>query len=188
MSAVFTPARTKISFDRFQKMIAAGVLTKYDRVELIEGEMIDMAPIGSKHAAAIDELNRLLVLALSDRAIVRCQGPVVLGDFSEPQPDLALLRLRAGGYRDRLPGAEDILLIIEVSDSTQSFDRGTKLPLHAKHGVPEVWIVDVIAKCAEIYRNPSLSGYQTKVMATATESSSPSALPEIRIAWSDILG
>jgi Uma2 family endonuclease len=126
MNAAFTPTRMRITTDRYQKMIATGVLTKYDRIELIEGEMLNMAPIGPKHATVAGRLARLFMLAVHDDAgIVSCGRPVNLGDFSDPQPDVMLLKPRPDGYSNAHPNAADVLLLIEVSDSTLSFDQST---------------------------------------------------------------
>jgi hypothetical protein len=126
MSSAFTPKRIRIDIDRYHKMVAAGVLTKNDRIELVEGEMIDMAPIGPKPAAVTARPNRMLVEATGDAAVVFPGGPVDLGGFSEPQPDLVLLKPRMDDYVGQIPEATDILLLIEVSDTTLAFDRGNK--------------------------------------------------------------
>jgi len=186
MSALFTPTRTKISVERFNKMVEAGVLTKYDRVELIEGEMIDMAPIGSLHAHAVTELSMMLTRAVSGEVRVTNQTPLVLSDLSEPQPDLMLLRSRPGGYRDALPRAEDVLLLIEVSDATLAFDRGTKLPLYGKCGVAETWIVDLQGRRLEIYNDPTATGYAKKRTLGPADVAVPTALPGLKVEWGKI--
>ena len=123
MSVAFVPEKTRISVDRYQKMVAAGVLTERDRIELIDGEMINRAPIGPKHAALTARLTKLFVLAVSDTAIVSPGGPVNLGVFSEPQPDVLLLRPRGDYYAGKIPEASDVLLLIEISDSTDTRRR-----------------------------------------------------------------
>ena len=143
MSAAFTPTRMRITTNRYQMMVAAGVLTKYDRIELIEGDMLDMAPIGLKHAALTSRLNELFVLALSRSATVVSGGPVNLGEYSEPQPDLMLLKRRADFYSGKIPEAAGCAAAVEVSDSSLSFDQGIKLNLYARYGIAEYWVVDV---------------------------------------------
>src|SRR5690349_23895834 len=131
MSAVFTPTRTKITVQRFQDMIASGVLRDDERIELIEGEMIDKAPIGALHAWMVHRLSELLRMDAAPSADVWMQLPVTLADSSQPQPDLALIRGQPDGHGRQLPREQDILLIIEVSDSTLAYDQGTKQWLYA---------------------------------------------------------
>ena len=136
-----------------------------------------MAPIGSRHAAAVTFLSMHFARVVGDAALVRTQNPLRLSDDSEPQPDLLLVRSRADRYRSGHPRPEDVLLLIEVADATLAFDRETKLPLYAKHGVPEVWILDVDAERLEIYREPGAGGYRRKLERRETESIAPAALP-----------
>jgi Uma2 family endonuclease len=186
MNTVFTPARTRITTDRYQKMVATGVLTKRDRIELIEGEMLDMAPIGPKHATIADRLTRLFILAVQNAAIVSSGRPVNLGDFSEPQPDVMLLKPRADGYSNAHPDAADVLLVIEVSDSTLTFDQSTKLSLYARYGVSEYWVIDVEGKRVLTYREPTAKGYVRKRELAVTEAASPQAFPDLKIAVNEI--
>ena len=137
------PRRHRISAEDYHRMAEIGVLAPDARVELIEGEIIDMAPIGKDHTSVVDQLTRLFVRAVGDDAIVRVQGSVRLSDFSEPEPDLVLLRPRADFYRGRYANGDDTLLVIEVSDSTLRYDRDFKVPFYARHRVPEVWIFDL---------------------------------------------
>jgi Uma2 family endonuclease len=181
MSAVFTPQRRKLSADQFERMGQTGILGPEARVELIEGEMIEMPPIGSRHAAAVDFLSMHFARAVGEAALVRTQNPLRLSDDSEPQADLMLLRPRADRYRTGHPRPEDVLLLIEVADATPVFDRETKLPLYAKHGVPEVWILDLDARQLEVYREPSAGGYRRKLERRETESIAPAALPTVAL-------
>ena len=187
MSSVFTPTRMRISTDRYHKMIAAGVLTKYDRVELIEGEMLDMAPIGSKHTALVSRLNELFVLAASRWATVVGGGPVVLGEYSEPEPDLMLLKRRADFYGGKHAEPADVLLLLEVSDSSLAFDQGVKMNLYARYGVAEYWVVDVQGRRVVIYREPGPEGYLRKDEFT-TGVVAPQAFPDIKIAVGELFG
>jgi Uma2 family endonuclease len=186
MSTEFMPTRTRISTDRYQKMVATGVLTKYDRIELIDGEMFDMAPIGSRHSAITSRLHELFVLAVSRSVTIVSGGPVNLGEFSEPQPDLMLLKRRADFYSGKIPEASDVLLLIEVSDSSLSFDQGLKLNVYARHGVPEYWIVDVEGKRVVTYREPAAKGYIRKLEFTAPNAVTPQALPGLSVNVGDI--
>src|SRR5882757_8774244 len=154
MSAVFTPTRTRISVERYQKMVATGVLTKLDRIELVEGEMLDMAPIGKVHSAITAQLHELLITQLAGAATVVSGGPINLGNYSEPQPDVMVLKRRGDFYRAKMPEAADVLLLIEVSDTSLAFDQSTKLNLYARYGIAEYWIIDVAAKRVWVHRQP----------------------------------
>jgi Uma2 family endonuclease len=177
MSAVFTPRRRKLSVDQFDEMGRTGILGPDARVELLAGEMIEMAPIGSRHAAAVDFLSMHFARAVGDSALVRTQNPLRLADDSEPQPDLMLLRPTADRYRGAHPRPADVLLLVEVADATLAFDRETKLPLYAQHGVCEVWILDLNGERLEIYREPGENGYRRKLERTGGESIAPATLP-----------
>jgi Uma2 family endonuclease len=145
------PRRHRITVHDYHRMAEAGVLAPDARVELIEGEIIDMAPIGKDHQSIVDQLNRTLVRAVEDRAIVRVQGTVRLSQWSDPEPDLVLLAPRADFYRSEFASGTDTLLVAEVSDTTLRYDRDVKVPLYARHGVPEVWIVYVNAGSLLVY-------------------------------------
>ncbi len=182
--AAAVAGRTRISVERYQRMIATGVLTRDDRVELIEGEMFDMAPTGSRHAAVSMNFYELFSAA---RGLARVSfgGPVKLGEFSEPQPDVMLLRLR-DDYKTRIPEAADVLLAVEIADSSLACDRITKLALYARHGIAEYWIVDVTAECVERYRDPVSNAYLDKRIAGGAEVVAPRALSSLRITVRDI--
>lgn len=177
MSVVFTPQRRKLSADQFEQMGRTGILGPDARVELLDGEMIEMAPIGSRHAAAVAFLTRHFTRAVGDAALVWPQNPLRLADDSEPQPDLMLLRPAADRYRAAHPRPADVLLLIEVADATLAFDRESKLPLYARHGVAEVWILDLNGERLEVYRDPAESGYRRKLERSGTESIAATALP-----------
>ncbi len=188
MGDVLTPQRTQITVERFQKMVATGVITPQDRIELVDGEMIDMAPIGGPHAWAVTKLATQLIRMLGDRNIVWVQSPVVLSDRSQPQPDLCVLRLRHEGYGEALPSAADVLLLVEVADTTLSFDRGKKLDLYARQGIPEYWIVNLTDRRLEVYREPGRAGYGVELAFTAAENIAPAPLPGVVVELSEILG
>jgi Uma2 family endonuclease len=186
MNAAFIPTRTRITTNRYQMMVATGVLTKYDRIELIEGDMLDMAPMGTRHSAITSRLHELFVLAASRSATVVSGGPVNLGEFSEPQPDLMLLKRRADFYSGKIPESVDVLLLIEVSDSSLAFDQSVKLNLYARYGVSEYWVVDVEGGRIVTYREPTVKGYDRKVEFAGADIVTPQAFPDVKIAAGDI--
>jgi Uma2 family endonuclease len=189
MGALDSPIlqRHRLTVDEYHRMGEAGVLAPDARVELIEGEVVDMAPIGTRHAAAVKRLNQLLLQSVGTRAIVSVQDPIRLGARSEPQPDLALLKPRADFYASALPAAADTLLVIEVADTTASYDRQVKAPLYARHGVPELWIVDLELGLVRFYRAPQEDRY-TDITASETPGPTPVALlPGITIDLAGIL-
>lgn len=145
----------------YERMGAAGIFSEDDRVELIEGEIVEMSPIGKRHAACVGRLTQTLILLLQSKAIIWVQNPIRLNDYSEPQPDVAILKPRADFYEQSLPTPADVLLVIEVSDTTLEFDRQIKLPLYARAGIPEVWLVNLIDEQIETYARPAGDAYQT---------------------------
>jgi Uma2 family endonuclease len=146
----------------YEQMVAAGVLGEDDRVELVEGEIVEMAPVGARHAASVNALARLLQRQVGDRALVSVQNPVRLSPRSEPQPDLAVLAWRDDGYRDELPGPADVLLVVEVAESSVATDRDVKLPLYGRAGIGEAWLVDLPAGTIEVHTGPSPAGYRER--------------------------
>ena len=154
------PARHRLDVEAYYRMAEAGILTQNDRVELIGGEVFDMTPIGSAHAGKTNRLNRLFARAAAEGlALVSVQSPLRLDPYNEPEPDVMLLKPRADDYQGRHPGAADVLLLVEVSDTSLAYDRGMKLALYAKSGVPEVWIVDLRGAAIEVYREPVGDAY-----------------------------
>ena len=171
--------RRRFTIEDYERMFDAGILTEHDRVELIEGEVVEMSPVGNRHAAFVANLNRLLVREVGDHAVVWPQGPVRIPPDSVPQPDLALLRPRS--YVHESATMADVLLAIEVSDSTLRFDRIVKLRLYARAGIPEYWIVEANAEIVEVYRSPSGDGYTELLRVTRDERIAPLALPDAAI-------
>jgi Uma2 family endonuclease len=176
-----TVPRHLLTVDDYHRMGEAGILSEDDRVELIEGEPVEMEPIGSEHAAAVNDLTRLLIMAVGDRALVSPQNPVRLDRRSEPQPDFALLRPRPDGYRSALPTPQDTPLIVEVAHSSLDYDRAVKLALYAKHGIPEVWIVNPLGKGVEVYRKPQNERYGKAERAGPPGIVTIEALPGVRV-------
>lgn len=173
--------------EEFHRMTDVGILTESDRVELIEGEILQMAAIGTRHASCVRRLIRLFSEQLSDRVLIDAQNPVELGPFSEPQPDIALLQWRDDFYESRHPQPEDILLIVEVADTTLESDRQLKIPLYARTGILEVWLVNLNQNSIEVYRQPTAQGYQQIQIYQPTQSVTIQAFPEISWACDRIL-
>jgi Uma2 family endonuclease len=180
--------RHRITADEYHRLGDAGVLAADARVELIDGEVIDMAPIGSRHWSVVNRLHRLLERAVGDRAVVSSQSSLRLGSHSEPQPDLALFKPRDDFYAGALPTADDALLLVEVSDSTARYDIEVKLPLYARHRVPELWIVDLDAGLLRSYRRPDGDHYAEVGETASPGISAIAALPGISIDLTRLLG
>ena len=180
--------RVRFTIEEFERMVEVGIIPEDARVELIDGVMYEMAPIGNWHNATADALNELFKSSPGARVIVRVGGSIKLPDVSEPQPDLAVLRFRADYYRDGGVGPTDVLLVIEVSDSSLVYDRTLKLPMYATAGIPEVWIVTREPAAIEAYRVPRANGYRERLVYLPGESLSPLARPELTIHVSDVTG
>jgi Uma2 family endonuclease len=152
--------RYRLTVDDYHRLGDAGVFREGEQVELIEGEIVKMPPIGPEHAGVVTWLNDLLTLGLYGKAMLRVQSPVRLRGHSEPQPDIAIVRTRDDYYRQAHPGPEDVLLIVEVADTTVRYDREIKTLLYASHGIPEVWLLDLIEKRLEVYHGPEGGEYR----------------------------
>jgi Uma2 family endonuclease len=173
------PRRHRIMVHDYHRMAEVGVLAPDARVELIEGEIIDMAPIGKDHQSIVDQLTRTSVRAVGDSAIVRVHGSIRLGQWSEPEPGVVLLAPRAAFYRSEFALGTDTLLVIEVSDTTLRYDRDTKVPLYARHGVPEVWIVDVNNDALLVYGDLRDGKYERQVTLDRPTSMAVARLPGV---------
>lgn len=180
--------RKLFNTDEYHAMIQSGILKEDDRVELIEGEILEMAPIGGRHAGCIRLLIRAFTEALGRRAVVDIQDPVQLSNISEPQPDLILLQPREDAYFGYHPKPADVLLVIEVSDSTSAYDRGIKIPLYARSGILEAWLIDLERSIVEVYRDPAAAGYQTVQVFRRGDRLALQAIPEILIPVDEIIG
>jgi Uma2 family endonuclease len=174
--------------DEFHRMAQAGILAEDDRVELIDGEVVRMSPIGSRHASCVDRLNAFFTHRLGARAIVRVQSPILLNRRSEPQPDLALLKPRGDFYATRHPGPADVLLVVEVIDSSAEYDRALKLPLYARASIAEVWLIDLVRNDIEVYRRPALRAYRDQQTHARGEHLTAAAFPRTRFRVSELLG
>ena len=180
--------RRKFTVEQYHKMVESGILTEDDRVELIRGEIIEMSPIGTKHAAYVKRLNKLLSQKLRDRVLIAIQDPVELNNNSEPQPDVALLKPRDDFYATAHPQSQDIFLLIEVSDSTVMYDREEKIPLYAEANIIEVWLVDINEQIVEVYQQPTATGYQLMQKFTSGQTLSIQAFPDVNITVNEIFG
>lgn len=178
----------RFTVDEYHRMGQAGVFHEDDRVELIRGRIVEMTPIGPEHAGCVDYLAHVLGQGLASRAMVRVQNPVILDRHVEPQPDLALLRPRPDFYRDAHPGPADILLIVEVADSSLQYEREEKLPLYAEAGIPEVWLVNLAGEVIESYREPRGGRYQAARVISRGQDVVPLAFPDLSLQVDDILG
>ncbi len=149
----------RFTVDDYYRMAAAGILHEDSRVELIKGQIVDMSPVGSPHHGMVNRLNRLLVPLVAGRGIVSVQNPVRLDDDSEPQPDIAILKPRADDYTTATARPDEVMLIIEVADSSLDYDRETKMPLYAENGIPEYWLVNLTSRVVEVHRLPQAGRY-----------------------------
>ncbi len=181
-------ARRLFTVDEYHRMAESGILDEDDRVELIEGEIIKMSPTGSRHAACVGRLNRLLNRQLGDRAIVRVQDPILLSDLTEPEPDLALLRPREDFYSSGHPRPEDVLLVIEVAETSLNIDRNAKMPLYALSGIPEAWVVDLLGEKIVTYSRPGSGTYRETRNVGRDGSVSSEDLPGLTVAVEEVLG
>lgn len=185
--AIQNPRRL-ISIDEYHRMAADGLFSEDDRVELIEGEIVEMNPIGNRHAAGVRRLSDRFQVSFGRDVLVDTQNPIRLGDWSEPQPDVAVLIRRQDYYADEAPTAGDVLLLAEIADSSMGYDRGVKAPLYAVEGIREYWILDLAGGALEIYRQPGPGGYRVIRRLRRGEEISPEAFPDVAFPVSDLLG
>lgn len=181
------PIRRQFTVDEYYEMGRAGILTEDDRVELIEGEIVEMPPIGGPHASCVNRLMEFFVIGVGDAALVSIQNPLRLNDRSEPVPDVMLLRRRADYYKE-LPRPPDLLLLVEVCDTTLAYDEGVKVPLYALNGVPEVWLADLAGDAIRVHREPTPAGYRVTFSRGRGERIAPAAFSELEVAVDAILG
>ncbi|MCS7313566.1 MAG: Uma2 family endonuclease [Acidobacteria bacterium] len=180
--------RYRFTVDDYDRMRVAGILTEDSRVELIGGEIIAMAPIGSRHAGCVKRLVHALSLQLAGRAILSVQDPIRLSRYTEPQPDVALLRPREDFYASGHPGPGDVGLVVEVAETSADYDRTMKIPLYGRAGIPEAWLVDLAEGVVEVYRRPGRRGYRQVDRHGRGSFLSPQAWPDIRLAVDEVIG
>jgi Uma2 family endonuclease len=182
------PARHRITVDEFERMIAANVWPEDERLELIEGELVRMSPINARHAAAVKPLTELLRDQLGKRALVGVQDPIVLDDQSEPEPDISVLRRRPDYYANAHPSPADVLLVVEVSDTTLEYDRDVKARLYARVGIPEMWVVDLNGERVIVFRDPEKGEYARRETMKRGAEFAPAAFPDVTLRVDDVLG
>ncbi len=180
--------RRKFTVEEYNLMAEAGVFKEGDRLELIAGEIVEMSPVGMRHAAPVRRLDALLNQKLAGGAIVDTQNPVVLNNTSEPEPDVALLKPRGDFYEAGHPQPADCFLLVEVGDSTIDYDRKVKIPLYAKAGIIEVWLVDLNGDAVEVYRQPEANGYKYFRRFLRGQTFSLGAIANISLTVDEVLG
>lgn len=180
--------RRRFTVEEYERMGEVGVFAPDERVELLDGEVVAMSPIGPKHASVVDVLAEELVLLLARRASVRVQNPVRLPPRSEPQPDIVVARRRRDAYRSAHPTAEDTLLVVEVADSSLRIDRAVKLPIYASQGIVEVWIVDLAGDVVHVHTDPVDGGYRDVRTLGRGQRLAPVALPDAVLDVETVLG
>ncbi len=182
------PARKIFTVAEYHKMIDAGVFVGNSDYELIRGEIVKKMTQGDFHISCINRLNRLFSRNCGDEVIVSVQNAVVISDVSEPEPDVALLKFREDFYASGKAAGEDVLLLIEVSDSTVKYDRDVKLPLYAEAGIAEVWLVNLPRQILEVYSEPANGKYKAVKKYEKSQTVTLKLLPEIKLKVADILG
>lgn len=170
--------KRRFTVEDYQKMGEVGVFKADENNELVAGEIIKMSPIGKRHAACVRRLDYLLNRQLGDRVIIDTQNPIQLNNLSQPQPDLVLLQPRPDFYEERHPQPSDILLLIEVSDTTIDFDQQVKIPLYCQSEIQEVWLIDLNQNIVRVYRIPTANGYQSIQFFTVEQTLTIGVFPE----------
>lgn len=188
MSAVFTPQRKKIDVELYHRMGATGILTADDRVELVDGDLLQMAPVGSQHSFAVSILAARLIELCGRSHLVVPQGPVRLSRYDEPQPDLLVLRGPVSRYREKIPEPQDVLLLVEISETTLRYDRSVKLPLYARHDIAEVWILDLVTRRLECHRDPAGNRYGEARILEPDVAADIAAIPGVSLMWGEVFG
>jgi len=178
--------RYRFTVDEFARMGEAGIFTDDDRVELIDGDILEMTPIGALHAGIVSRLNELLMARLAGKACVSIQSPIRLANDTEPQPDLVVARRRETFYTDRHPEPGDILLVIEVADSSLRYDKLEKAPRYGRAGIPELWLVDLEAGDVTVYTGPGPDGYASRQLRQRGDDMVAASMPEIRASVDDL--
>ena len=180
--------RYRFTVDQYHQMGKVGIFSPDCRVELINGEIFEMTPIGPWHSGVVNRLNHRFVTGLGTRAIVHVQNPTIVDRRSEPQPDLMLLKPRDDFYGTAHPTPEDALLVVEVAETSLAHDLGRKLPLYSRAGVSEVWIVNRRSDAIDVFRSPSQQGYRDQFRRGRGEEIAPAAFPDLRLSVDDVLG
>src|SRR5712691_4223989 len=180
--------RYRFTVDEYERMAQAQVLTQCDRIELLDGEIVEMTPIGDRHASVVARLTNLFSRHLGHRSIVWVQNPIQLRVVrSMPQPDIVLVRPRADFYATGKPGPDDVLLLIEVMDTSAETDRSVKLPLYARAGIAEAWLLDLVTYRIEVFRQPTHAGYREAEILGRNERLTPQAFSDLSLTVGDLL-
>jgi Uma2 family endonuclease len=187
LAPTITLPRHQFTVTDYHKMIESGILGEDDPIELIYGELIKMSPMNAKHASLIGHLLGLLHERLGRKVFITSQTPLRAATNSEPEPDIMVLKSRPDRYRTALPQAEDVLLIIEVSDTTLTYDRDVKAPLYASAGLSEYWLINLNENCIEVFREPTPNGYRQQTKFWRADTLSLLAFPEVAITAGEIL-
>lgn len=179
--------RVTFSVDDYHQLITAGILDKDDRIELINGELTIMPPIGPEHSSHSSELNHRLSRLVPDSMRVRMGDPITISPHSEPRPDAAVVRVRKDNYKNAHPGPADVLLVIEVADSSAPFDNEVKSKLYGKAGIPEYWVIDIKAECLRIFTAPSAKGYRKISENYRGDAIKCGTIPQLKLKVDDLL-
>ena len=185
MSAQPVVPRHLLSVGDYYRMAEAGIFREDQPIELINGEIFDMPPVGSFHADITDRLARLFYKQADDAVRIRVQNPIYLSEFSQPEPDIALVK--NNNYRLQHPAAQDVLLLIEVSDTSLHYDRTIKLPLYAHHQIPEVWLINLKEKRFDVYQQPESDYFRLHLRPKAGESIQPLLVDSVSLDWCELL-
>jgi Uma2 family endonuclease len=185
---VYAPSKRNLTADEYQRMGETGILGPDEQVELLDGELYEMPPIGDGQIGKVNQGNFIFNQRLAGRAIVSVQNPIRLSPFSEPEPDIAILRLRPDFYETSTARPEDVLLLIEIADSSLDYDRRDTLPRYAAAGIVEALIVNLIDQCIEMHRDPGPDGYATRTVYARGDTLTPIVMPDLAIHAQEILG
>lgn len=179
-------ARYRFTVDNYYRMAKSGILRPDDRVELIDGEVVRMSPIGARHAFAVSKLTQMLIARLGERAFITSQSPLRISSYNEPEPDIMLLVPGDERYGNAHPGPADVLLLIEVSDTSLGYDRRVKLPLYGEAGIPEVWIIDLKGHRLFAYSQPQSGSYTLVRTVAYDQQIAPAAFPDLSLSLDDL--
>ena len=185
-SVLNLPVR-RFTVAEYYAMAEAGILKEEERVELIDGVIVTMSPMGNPHRATVNRLTRMMVVAVGTRAIVQVQCPITLDGRTMPEPDLALLRERADFYESEDTYPDDVLLVIEVAESSVNYDRHEKLPRYAQAGIPEVWITVLPERIIEAHTEPMNGQYTHRHIYVLGDTITPGCFPDVALPVSEIL-
>lgn len=177
----------RLTVQEYERMAELGIIGEHERVELVGGEIIRMAAMGRRHARSLMRMSRVTYQRIGNITVIRVQMPVAIPHFDEPEPDIAVLRPREDDYENH-PAPDDVLLLIEVSDTSLAYDRGVKLPLYARAGIPEVWIVNLAGEEIERYTEPAGGRYRVVTRAGRGETLASVTVPELEVEVDAVLG